>query len=213
MRLRDELIATARRMSDLGLTPGLSGNASVRTPQGFLVTPSGIPYAELAPSDPVEIKLDGSMRGGQRAPSTEWQLHRDVYLARPDATAIVHTHSLYCTAISCLRRPIPPIHYMIALSGADEIPCADYATFGTPALAAAVVRALAGSRACLMANHGMLAIGDGLPSALRLASETETLASQFFHATLLGSPHVLTAAELHQVRDRFAGYGQPKKSR
>jgi L-fuculose-phosphate aldolase len=171
MRLRDSLITTARRMSDLGLTPGTSGNVSVRTSSGLLITPSAIPYPDLVPDDVVDIRSDGTIRPGQRTPSTEWQLHRDILAARSECEAIVHTHSLYCTTIACLRRPIPAIHYMIALAGSDEIPCADYATFGSPELAQNVVRALADGRAALLANHGMVALGDSLASALKLAAE------------------------------------------
>jgi L-fuculose-phosphate aldolase len=213
MRLRDELTTTARRMSELGLTPGMSGNVSVRTPRGFLVTPSGMPYADLRPDDHVELDLDGTARAGQRAPSTEWRLHRDILAARADSAAIVHTHSLFCTTISALRRPIPAIHYMVVLAGSDEIPCADYATFGSAELAAAAVRALGRGNACLLANHGMLALGDSLASALRLASEVETLAAQYWHAAQLGTPHVLDRDELLRVRARFAEYGQAKKRR
>ena len=213
LHLRGELVQTARRMSELGLTPGMSGNVSARTPHGFLVTPSGMPYAELGPQDLVEVRMDGSVRPGQRAPSTEWRLHRDIFAARADAHAIVHTHSLFCTTVACLRRPIPAIHYMVVLSGADEIPCADYATFGSPELAAAVVRALGAGHACLMANHGMVALGPTLPAALRLAAEVETLASQYWHASHLGAPHVLDRDELARVRRRFAEYGQPRRPR
>jgi L-fuculose-phosphate aldolase len=213
LHLRGELVQTARRMSELGLTPGMSGNVSARTSSGFLVTPSGMPYAELAPDDLVELRMDGSPRPGQRAPSTEWRLHLDIYAARPDAHAIVHTHSLYCTTVACLRRPIPALHYMVVLAGGDEIPCADYATFGSPELAAEVVRALGGGLACLMANHGMVALGATLPAALRLAAEVETLASQYWHAAQLGAPHVLDRDELARVRRRFAEYGQPRRPR
>jgi L-fuculose-phosphate aldolase len=207
-QLRDELIATARRMSELGLAPGTTGNVSVRTARGFVVTPSGMAYDQLRGDDAVAIDLDGTIRPGQRAPSSEWRLHRDILAARPDAGAIVHTHSLFCTSVSCLRRPIPAIHYMIILAGADEIPCADYATFGTAELAAAVVRALGRGHACLMANHGMVALGDSLAAALRLAADVETLAAQYWHAVQLGQPHVLPPDELDRVRAQFAGYGQ-----
>lgn len=210
MRLRDDLVATARRMSDLGLTPGTSGNASVRTTSGLLVTPSGIPYHDIIPDDLVEIRSDGMIRPGQRIPSSEWHLHRDVMAARDDCEAIVHTHSLYCTTIACLRRPIPAIHYMIALAGSDEIPCADYATYGTPELATNVVRALADGRASLMANHGMVALGDSLKSALRLAAEIETLAAQFWHAIQAGTPHILDRDEIALVRAKFGDYGQQR---
>ncbi|HEY0478673.1 MAG TPA: class II aldolase/adducin family protein [Kofleriaceae bacterium] len=208
LQLRDELIATARRMSELGLAPGTSGNVSVRSGRGFLVTPSGMAYDQLRGDDAVAIDLDGTIRPGQRAPSTEWRLHRDILAARPDTEAIVHTHSLYCTTVACLRRPIPAIHYMIVHAGGDEVPCADYATFGTAELAASVVRALGRGQACLMANHGMVALGGSLAGALRLAADIETLASQYWHAAQLGQPHVLPSDELDRVRLQFAGYGQ-----
>jgi len=213
LHLRGELVSTARRMSQLGLTPGTSGNVSVRTTKGFFVTPSGMPYDELQPDDVVAVDADGTIRPGQRAPSTEWRLHRDILAARPEAQAIVHTHSLFCTTLSCLRRALPAIHYTVVLANSDEIPCADYATFGSAELAAAVVRALGAGHACLMANHGMIALGATLPTALRLAAEVETLAGQYWHAAQLGAPHVLDRDELARVRHRFAEYGQPRRAR
>ncbi|MBA3460466.1 MAG: class II aldolase/adducin family protein [Deltaproteobacteria bacterium] len=209
-RLREELVATARRMSDLGLTPGMSGNVSVRTPRGLLVTPSGMPYGELVADDAVEISQDGTIRPGQRSPTTEWQLHRDILGSRTDVQAIVHTHSLFCTTISTLRRPIPALHYMIVLAGGDEIPCADYATFGSAELASNAIVALGGGQACLLANHGMVALGASLPQALRLAAEVETLASQYWHAAQIGTPHILDRSELDKVRAKFVAYGQHK---
>ncbi|CAN5808159.1 class II aldolase/adducin family protein [soil metagenome] len=209
-RLREELVVTARRMSDLGLTPGMSGNVSVRTPRGLLVTPSGLPYGELVADDVVEIGLDGQVRPGQRSPSTEWQLHRDILGSRPDVQAIVHTHSLFCTTISTLRRSIPAIHYMIVLAGGDSIPCAEYATFGSAELASNAIVALGGGQACLLANHGMVALGASLPTALRVAAEVETLASQYWHAAQIGTPHILDHGELDRVRAKFASYGQSK---
>ena len=208
MRLRDELVTTARRMSELGLTPGMSGNVSVRSPVGMLVTPSGMPYSEIVPDDISELDMTGKARPGRRAPSTEWQLHRDILGARQDVAAIVHTHSLYCTTLSCLRRPIPAIHYMVVLAGSDEIPCAEYATFGSTELALSAVTALRGGNACLLANHGMIALGSSLQAALRLAAEVETLAAQYWHAAHLGTPHVLDRDELMKVRARFDEYGQ-----
>jgi L-fuculose-phosphate aldolase len=211
LALRDRLVATARRMSELGLTPGLSGNASVRTAAGFLVTPSALPYDALRPEDLVELRADGTLRADQRTPSSEWQLHRDLLAARPDIEAIVHTHSLYCTSIACLRRPLPAIHYMIALAGTDEIPCADYATYGSAELAGNVLAALGTGDACLMANHGMVALGRTLDAALRLAAEVETLAGQYWHASAIGTPHVLPPDEIERVRARFATHGQKKR--
>jgi L-fuculose-phosphate aldolase len=208
MRLRDELVATAKRMSALGLTPGMSGNVSVRSPRGLLVTPSGMAYADLVADDCVELDHAGAPRPGARAPSTEWRLHRDILAARADVDAVVHTHSLFCTTISTLRRPIPAIHYMVVLAGSDDIPCAEYATFGSAELALNAVTALRGGDACLLANHGMVALGRSLAAALRLAAEVETLAAQYWHAAQLGTPHVLDQADLVKVRARFAEYGQ-----
>lgn len=210
MRLRDELVQTAKRMSSLGLTPGMSGNVSVRSPVGMLVTPSGMPYPELVPDDCVELQMDGAVRPGQKTPSTEWQLHRDILGSRQDVQAIVHTHSLYCTTMSMLRRDIPGVHYMVVLAGSDAIPCAEYATFGSAKLALNAVSALRGGNACLLANHGMVALGSSLPQALRLAAEVETLASQYWHAAQLGTPHVLSREELLEVRNQFSRYGQQR---
>jgi L-fuculose-phosphate aldolase len=213
MALRDKLVSTAKKMSALGLTPGMSGNVSVRTQNGMLVTPSGMPYEDLIPDDAVAIQLDGTVRPGQRAPSTEWQLHRDILASRNDVVAIVHTHSLFSTTLSMLRRSIPAVHYMVVLAGADEIPCAEYATFGSAQLALNAVTALRGGSACLLANHGMVALGATLDGALRLAAEVETLASQYWHAAQIGQPHVLDRDELARVRAKFAEYGQKKKRR
>ncbi len=210
MRLREDLVATARRMSDLGLTPGMSGNVSVRGPASLFVTPSGMPYGELIADDAVEIKLDGTVKPGQRTPSSEWQLHRDILGARQDIQAIVHTHSLFCTTLSTLRREIPAIHYMVVLAGSDAIPCAEYATFGSAKLALNAVSALRGGNACLLANHGMVALGSSLAGALKLAAEVETLASQYWHAAQLGAPTVLDREELAAVRKQFAEYGQQR---
>ncbi len=210
MRLRDELVSTAKRMSGLGLTPGMSGNVSVRSPIGMLVTPSGLPYDGMIADDVVEMKMDGTIRPGQKTPTTEWQLHRDILGSRQDIQAIVHTHSLFCTTLSMLRREIPAVHYMVVLSGSDAIPCAEYATFGSAKLALNAVEALGGGNACLLANHGMVALGSTLAGALRLAAEVETLASQYWHAAQLGTPHVLDRQELAEVRNRFSGYGQSR---
>jgi L-fuculose-phosphate aldolase len=213
MRLRDELVATAKRMSTLGLTPGMSGNVSVRSPRGLLVTPSGMPYTDLVPDDCVELDFTGVVRPGARTPTSEWRLHRDILASRADVVAIVHTHSLFCTTVSSLRRPIPAIHYMVVLAGSDDIPCAEYATFGSAELALNAVTALRGGDACLLANHGMVALGRSLASALRLAAEVETLAAQYWHAAQLGTPHVLSRDELVKVRARFAEYGQQRPRR
>ncbi len=209
LSLRNELLATSKRMAELGLAPGTSGNVSVRTSNGFLVTPSAIPYDTLQPDDMVEVRDDGTLRPNQRVPSSEWQLHRDLMATRREAAAIVHTHAPFCTTIACLRQPLPAIHYMIALAGTAEIPCADYATYGSAELAHNVARALGDGRAALMANHGMVALGDSLASALKLAAEIETIAGLYWRALQIGTPVILPADEIQRVAAKFAAHGQP----
>lgn len=209
LSLRNELLATSRRMAELGLAPGTSGNVSVRTSHGFLVTPSAIPYDKLQPDDMVEVRDDGTLRPNQRVPSSEWQLHRDLMATRREAVAIVHTHSPFCTTIACLRQPLPAIHYMIALAGTAEIPCADYATYGSAELAHNVARALGDGKAALMANHGMVALGDSLAAALKLAAEIETVAGLYWRALQIGTPVILPADEIQRVAAKFAAHGQP----
>ena len=208
--LRQQLIMTARRMTAVGLNRGTAGNLSVRAGdgrEGFLITPTGMAYDALQADDVVFMQLDGTSEGC-RKPSSEWRFHRDLYVARPEAGAIVHAHSPFATSLACLRRDIPPFHYMIARFGGDSLRCAGYATFGTQALSDAVLQAMAGRRACLLANHGMLVFGDDLEQALDLGVELETLCEQYWSACQLGEPVLLDAAEMATVLAKFGSYGQ-----
>ncbi len=204
---RKALLDTAKKMAELGLTPGTSGNVSLRVSDGFLITPSGLPYDEMTRMDLVELDLRGAPREGRRTPSTEWRLHRDLYVARREVGAIVHAHSPHATSLSCLRRDIPAFHYMVAVAGGVDIRCAGYATFGTEELAREALHALDGRRACLLANHGMIAMADNLTSALRLAIEVEELAGNYLRCLQAGQPIVLDDAEMARVLERFRGYG------
>jgi L-fuculose-phosphate aldolase len=207
--LRGEIIATARRMNALGINQGKSGNVSHRTPDGFLVTPTGMDYDALKPTDIVAMDFEGGHRG-PRLPSSEWRFHRDILAARPEANAVIHTHAKFATTLACLGREIPPFHYMIAMAGGDTIRCAPYATFGTAALSRHAVAALKGRKACLLANHGMIAIGDSLKAALALAVEVETLAAMYWRALQVGKPKLLRRAEMARVIEKFRTYGQQK---
>jgi L-fuculose-phosphate aldolase len=212
-RLRRELIATARRMNALGINQGKSGNLSHRIPGGFLVTPTGMDYDALKPTDIVAMGFDGSHRG-PRLPSSEWRFHRDILTARPEANAAVHTHAMFATTLACLGREIPPFHYMVAVAGGNTVRCAPYATFGTEALSRHALAALEGRSACLLANHGMIAIGGTLKAALALAVEVETLAAMYWRALQIGEPELLDGAEMARVLEKFRTYGQqaPSKS-
>lgn len=207
--LREEIVAVARALDARGLNRGSSGNVSARDGAAMLITPSGVPPAALAPELVARMALadDGGGWEGPLAPSTEWRFHRDLYRARPEFGAVVHSHAPWSTVLAVARRPIPAIHYMIAAFGGADIRCADYARFGTAALSAAVVAAMAGRCGCLMANHGMLTAGPGLSRALWLAEELEALAHQHVHALAIGGPVLLSAAEIAEAAAAFAGYG------
>ena len=208
--LRQQLITAARGMEPARLNRGTSGNLSVRAVEngaaGFLITPSGMPYATLNPEDIVFMHHDGRP-AGLREPSSEWRIHRDIYAARPEAQAILHAHSPFATSLACLRRAIPPFHYMIARFGGDTLRCADYATFGTQALSDAAIAALQDRSGCLLANHGMLVFGRDPAHALALAVELEELCEQYWRSSQLGAPVLLDSAEMARVQEKFASYG------
>nr|WP_216626950.1 class II aldolase/adducin family protein [Corallococcus exercitus] len=201
------MVATARRMNASGLNQGTSGNLSQRVEGGFLLTPSGMNYETMTPEDLVLMRFDGSHEG-HRKPSTEWQLHRDLLQARPEVGAVLHSHSMFSTTLACLRRGIPAFHYMVSAAGGTDVRCAEYATFGTPELARNMMVALEGRKACLLANHGLVAVGADLPGAFKLAVEVETLAAMYWRALQVGEPVLLDDAEMERVFQQFRGYGQ-----
>jgi L-fuculose-phosphate aldolase len=207
--LRREVIRTAQRTLAAGLTHGTSGNVSARTPGGFYVTPTGVPYDVLEPPDIVELDMEGRVVRGNRRPSSEWRIHRDVYAARGEVGAVVHVHPPFSTTVSCLRRDLPPVHYMIAAAGGATVRCAAYATFGTEELSRAVLEALEGRLACLMANHGLIALGAELGAALKVAVEIEKVAELYWRAFAVGEPVILGDDEMGRVLERFKGYGRP----
>ena len=207
MRLAREIVSVAREMYAHGLTAGTSGNVSARIPGGMVVTPSGIAYEEMSPDDLVTMGFDGP-RPGLRRPSTEWHMHAGILEARPDVGAVLHAHPPFATALACHRREIPAFHYMVAVAGGNSIPCAPYATFGTRALATSAVETLEGRRACLLANHGLVAVGASPRDALLLALEVEALAAMYWRALQLGDPVLLTAEEMNTVAGAFKDYGQ-----
>jgi L-fuculose-phosphate aldolase len=206
-RARREVLETVGWLVERRLYTGTSGNVSCRIAGGFVVTPTGIACDALAAADMVAVDGDGHVPG-KVLPSSEWRLHRDIYRGRPEVGAVVHTHSPFATALSCLRRPIPAFHYMIAKPGGAQLRCARYATYGTEALSKNALAALAGRRACLLANHGVVALGADLTAARLLAEEIELLALQYIVARAAGSPAILPAAEMARVAQKFAGYGQ-----
>jgi len=205
--LRAQLISTARAMQPAGLNRGTAGNVSVRSGEGFYITPTGMAYEALRDDDIPLMALDGT-HTGKRKPSSEWRFHRDLYASRPEVGAVLHAHSPFAVSLACLRLGIPSFHYMIARFGGDSIRCARYAVFGSESLSAAAMAAMAERKGCLLANHGMLVAGRDLTEALALAIELEELCEQYWRASQLGSPVLLSADEMTEVLDKFKGYGQ-----
>src|SRR4051794_40719700 len=209
MQAAEDLVAAAQALDALGFMPSKSGNLSLRTARGCLITPAALPYAETTTADLVEIDLEGRVLAGQRRPSSEWRLHAAIYAARPEAAAVVHTHSPCATALSCARLGLPAFHYMIALGGGADIRCSAYATFGTEGLAAACIESLRDRRATLLANHGVVAFGRSLAGARTLALEVENLARQYLALRAAGlAPVLLSEAELREVFAQFGDYGR-----
>ncbi|MEQ9444701.1 MAG: class II aldolase/adducin family protein [Rhodospirillaceae bacterium] len=208
LELRCALIETCQEISRTGLSFGTSGNASVRLDQNsLLITPSGMNYHTLKPQDIVALKFDGSY-AGQSLPSSEWRIHRDILQARLDVNAIVHVHSPSATALACQNRSIPSFHYMVAIVGGNSIRCGAYATFGTQELSDATLIALEARQACLMANHGQVALGSDLRSAFKLAGEVENLAAMYLLSCQGQEPKLLSDDEMAVVVEKFKSYGQ-----
>lgn len=204
--MKARVLDTARALNRKGLSVARSGNVSARNGDGFFITPSAASYDAITEEDIAEVALDGEPRGGRRSPSSEWRFHADIYRTRPEVGAVVHAHSTCATALACLRRPIPPFHYMVAVAGGRDIRCAPYALFGSQELSDHAVTALAGRRACLLANHGQIAVGSDLEEALRLAEEVEELARQYLQALTVAEPVLLSREEMTAVLRRFETY-------
>jgi L-fuculose-phosphate aldolase len=206
--VREEIVEVAKTLDGMGLMPNKSGNLSCRVEGGFCITPAAVPYRDLTADAIVQVAFDAEPADAGVRPSSEWRMHGAIYLARPDVGAIVHTHSPQATALACAGRGIPPFHYMIALAG-GEVRCMPYATFGTAELAVGAVQGLAGRRAALLANHGVITVGPTLTVAQSVALEVENLAGQYLQLLAAGlTPQLLDAAELQRVIDKFAGYGR-----
>ncbi len=208
---RQAVVETLKALGDKNLNKGTSGNVSVATGHGMLITPTGVAPEVLLPEHIVHMALDGTVDQGQLTPSSEWQMHADVYVGKPEVTAVVHSHSPYATILACARKPIPAMHYMVAAAGGYGIPLAEYATFGSKKLSEANLKALSTSMACLLANHGQLACGLDLPGALKLAELVEEQAHCYWGTLSIGGPVVLSEGQMDEVLTAFSSYGQQEK--
>jgi L-fuculose-phosphate aldolase len=208
-QLREAIIAKCRWMNASGLNQGTSGNISARYKDRMLITPSATPYDAMKPEMIAAMALDDSDGewSGPLQPSTEWRFHLDIMRARPDVGSVVHTHSTYATVLAIARKPIPACHYMMAAFGGTDIRCAGYARYGTAALSELALTALEGRNGCLLANHGMIAVGANLDKAMWLAVELETIARQYYLSLALGGPFILSDQEIAETARGFSTYG------
>ena len=206
--MRSALLKVTQQLSALSLNKGTAGNVSVRHEDGFLITPSGMDVSDMTPNSMVKMHFDGSFEINKK-PSSEWRFHLDIHQSRKDVNAVVHVHSMFATVLACLHQTIPPFHYMVAVVGGDTIRCAPYALFGTQQLSDYALKALVARKACLLANHGMIAIGRDLEDALRVAVEVENLCEQYWRVLQINpTPPILTEAEMKEVSAQFKGYGK-----
>ncbi|TAJ76486.1 MAG: class II aldolase [Gallionellaceae bacterium] len=203
--LRQQLLATSRRMVELGLNRGTAGNASVRCGKSILITPSAVPVAEMSEQDMVLLASDGKVLQG-RKPSSEWRFHRDILDARPEIGAVLHMHSTFATTIACLGKDVPAVHYHIAIAGGDSIRCTPYTIFGEQNLSDLALEALRDRKACLLGNHGMIALGRDLNEALSVAQEVEYLCELYWRSQQAGEPQILSAQQMHEVKQKFVEY-------
>jgi len=212
---REQLLNISQQLVSLGLNRGTAGNVSVRADNakgqpGFLITPTGLVVDKMTSSDMVWMDFSGNSIG-IHPPSSEWRFHQDILHQKPQVNAVIHTHSLYASTLSTFRKDIPPFHYMIALAGGDSIRCAPYALFGSQQLSDNAVEALNGRKACLLGNHGMIAVGETLEKALEITQEVETLCEQYILALQVGEPHILSQQEMLEVLEKFKTYGSRAK--
>jgi L-fuculose-phosphate aldolase len=209
LQLRRGIVESCRTMNALGINQGTSGNISARYRDVMLITPSGVPYDEMAPGDIARMPLEGEYGSwtGPMQPSSEWRFHLDIMRARPEVGSVVHTHSTYATTLAICGREIPAIHYMIAAAGGPTIRVAPYATYGTKELSENALRALEGRTCCLLANHGMIATGPTLKRAMWLAVELETISKQYYLALQIGGAQTLSDGEIVHVVEKFKSYG------
>ena len=204
--MKAKLVYIAQKLATLGLNKGASGNCSIRDARGFVITPSGIDAEVMTADSMVVVKMNGDAEENKK-PSSEWRFHRDIYQHHSEVNAIIHTHSMFATTVACLHQDVPPFHYMVAMAGGGSIRCAPYALFGTQALSEAAISALKDRKACLLANHGMIAMGGSLDEALAVTVEVENLCEQYWRLLqITPMPPLLSDGEMQAVFEQFKGY-------
>ncbi len=202
----EQVIKYAKMLNFKNLSALRSGNISVRYKNGFFITPSGVKYSQLQTEDVVFVSLDGNFDSLKQRPSSEWRIHKDIYVNKKEANAVVHAHSTHATAVSAHGKSIPAFHYMVALAGGDDIKCAEYATFGTEELSKNILEALDKRKACLMSNHGQVVFDTNLEKAFELAEEIENICHQYINTLKIGIPKILSNNEMKKVLEKVKDY-------
>lgn len=208
---RQRILEAMRTLEARGLNRGTTGNISMRCGDGMLITPSGIVAERLSAEQIVYLDAQYAPREGSLAPSSEWRMHAGLLAARADVNAVVHCHSRYATILACAGKSIPPLHYMVGVSGRRDVPLAPYATFGSEELASNIVAAMKTGYACLMANHGQIVAAPSLSRALAIAEEMEEQAAVYWGTLAIGGPRLLSEAEMADNFRQFGNYGQKRK--
>ena len=212
-KLASILTETTLKLHEMGLNHGATGNCSCRDEETFLITPSGVEIEDLSAEKMVRMDFKGNVIDSKLNlnPSSEWRFHQDIFSHRKEISAVIHTHSIYASTVSLFNKELPPFHYMIAVAGGDSVRCAPYAMFGTQKLSDNIINALAGRKACLIANHGLVTIGESLEEALQISEEIEHLCHLYIEAKKIGNPNLLTKKEMTEVIERFQTYSRHSK--
>ncbi|XOJ88853.1 class II aldolase/adducin family protein [Methylophilaceae bacterium Uisw_097] len=207
---RENLLNITNKLLTAGLNHGASGNCSCRDKESFLITPTGIDNSKLNTDMMVRVSLSDntSQPESKFQPSSEWQFHQAILKKYPEINAVVHTHSVFASTLSVLGQDIPAFHYMIAVAGGDSVRCAPYAMFGTKELSDNILEAIRDRKACLLSNHGLVAVGKDLNEAFNIAEEVEHLSRLFIEAKKIGEPLLLSDKQMTEVLNRFNSYGR-----
>ena len=208
---REQVIEYSLKLLSEGLTNGTAGNGSIFNREEGLVaiSPTGVNYSELTPEMISIVDLEGKLIEGLK-PSSELEMHMILYRNREDVNAVIHTHPVYTTVLACLRQDLPAIDYMIAVTGATKVRCAEYASYGTKELAENAYKAMGSSLAVILANHGLTTAGKDIANALNITVQVEYISNLYIKAKNIGEPIVLPDNEMNSMLERFKTYGQIK---
>jgi L-fuculose-phosphate aldolase len=216
LKQRNDIVRFGKKLVTSGLTVATGGNLSVADRREGLVaiSPSGVDYFAMKPSQVTVVTVEGKKVEGRGNPSSELPLHLALYRKRNDVEAVVHTHSLYATTVASLGWEIPAFHYLVGFSG-KKVPIAPYATFGSDELARNVAQALKEFNAVLMASHGLVTVGESLEGAFTVAEIVEYLSRVYCQVKTLGEPPLLPDEEMARVIEKFKQYrhSPPEKRR